>query len=35
MTAAKEQKIMQSGQVAQMMLKAGNEKLQETSKNLI
>jgi len=33
-TAAIEQKNMHSVQVAQMMLKAGNEKLQETSKTL-
>jgi len=33
-TAAVEQKIMQSVHVAQMMIKAGNEKLQETSKKL-
>jgi len=32
MTAAIEQKNMQSVLVAQMMLKAGNEKLRETSK---
>jgi len=32
MTAAIEQKNMQSVQVAQMMRTAGNEKLQETSK---
>jgi len=35
MTAAIEQKNMQSVQVAQMMLIAENEKLQETSTNLI
>ena len=34
MTAAVELKDMQSVQVAQMMLKAGNEKLQETAKKL-
>jgi len=34
LAAAIEQKNMQSVQVAQMMLKAGNEKLQETSKKL-
>jgi len=34
MRAAIEQKNMQSVQVAQMILKAGNEKLQETSKKL-
>jgi len=32
MTAAIEQKNMQSVQVAQMMLKEGNEKLPKTSK---
>jgi len=34
MRAAIEQKNMQSVQVAQMMLKAGNNKLHETSKKL-
>jgi len=35
MTAAIEQKSMQSVQVAHMMLKAGDETLQGTSKNFI